>query len=292
MTSFVSHTSVDCLDAYALSEFWKAVLGYADLEGDPNQPGHEECMIRDPETGHQILFIQVPDAKTTKNRLHFDLRPREGSRDEELARLLELGATQVFDMRGEFGPGTGWVVLADPEGNEFCILRSVAEVEAATPPQPMVPESFEVPLPPDTELFAFEVLGPEHNEPDLAAWTSSVPFIQGLPGWQGSSWPSRVYTAEENLADLVRHRDRHGRRLDFAWTVLDAADPDTVVGCVYITRDRSEEHEARVRSWVIAARPELDAALYAHIDAWVRESWPFASYDYAARELGEISANS
>ncbi|HVK45532.1 MAG TPA: VOC family protein, partial [Micropruina sp.] len=64
------------------------------------------------------------------NRMHFDLRPREGSRDAEIARALALGATQVDDRR--LADGRGWVVLADPEGNEFCILRSLAEV-AATP---------------------------------------------------------------------------------------------------------------------------------------------------------------
>jgi hypothetical protein len=57
--------------------------GVRDLEGDPNQPGHEECMIQDPDTGHRILFVEVPEEKQTKNRLHFDLRPRESSRDEE-----------------------------------------------------------------------------------------------------------------------------------------------------------------------------------------------------------------
>lgn len=131
MTSYISHTTVDSLNAYELSEWWKPVLGYVDVEGDPNLPGHVECMILDPATSHQILFLQVPDAKTPlKNRVHFDLRPREGGRDEELARLLEYGATQVADHRGIHGPGSGWVILADPEGNEFCILRSVAEVEA------------------------------------------------------------------------------------------------------------------------------------------------------------------
>ncbi len=88
-------------------------------------------MIRDPETGHQVLFIEVPDEKVAKNRLHFDLRPREGSRDDELSRLLGHGATEVLDTRGKWGPGTGWMVLADPEGNEFCILRSEQEVAAA-----------------------------------------------------------------------------------------------------------------------------------------------------------------
>lgn len=127
MTSFVSHTSVDCADAYALSEFWKQVLGYVDVEGDPNEPGHEECMILDPESGHHLLFIEVPEAKTVKNRIHLDLRPRSGTQADEVARLVSIGATQVADLRGKYGPGTGWVVLADPEGNEFCILRSEAE---------------------------------------------------------------------------------------------------------------------------------------------------------------------
>ncbi|WP_341928135.1 VOC family protein [Nocardioides psychrotolerans] len=130
MTSFISHTTIDCADAYALSEWWKPVLGYVDLDGDPNLPGHEECMIRDPETDHQLLFIEVPDTKAGKNRIHFDLRPREGTRDEELERLLAHGASVVEDHRGKYGPGTAWVVLADPEGNEFCILRSQAEVDA------------------------------------------------------------------------------------------------------------------------------------------------------------------
>lgn len=130
MTSFISHTTIDCRNAYELSEWWKPVLGYVDLPDDLNEPGHEECAIRDPETGHELLFLEVPDEKSVKNRLHFDLRPRDRSRDEEVERVLAHGATQLLDMRGEFGPGTGWVVLADPEGNEFCILRSQAELAA------------------------------------------------------------------------------------------------------------------------------------------------------------------
>ena len=131
MTAYISHTTIDCRNAYELSEWWKPVLGYVDLEDDPNLPGHEECMVRDPETGHRLLFIEVPDAKTVKNRLHLDLRPRTRSRDEELEKLLTHGAVVVDDLRGRHGPGTGWVVLADPEGNEFCILRSEAEVAAS-----------------------------------------------------------------------------------------------------------------------------------------------------------------
>jgi Glyoxalase-like domain len=128
VSCFVSHTSIDCGNAYELSEWWKPVLGYVDLEDDPNEPGHEECMIQDPDSGHQVLFIEVPEAKAAKNRLHLDLRPRERRRDEEVAWLLEYGATEVADHRGIYGPGSGWVVLADPEGNEFCVLRSESEL--------------------------------------------------------------------------------------------------------------------------------------------------------------------
>jgi len=130
MTCFVSHTTVDCANAYELSEWWKALLGYQDVDGDRNEPGHEECMILDPETGHQILFIEVPERKQVKNRMHFDLVPRSGGRDDETERVLAAGATLAADLRGNWGEGTGWTVLADPEGNEFCVLRSLAEKEA------------------------------------------------------------------------------------------------------------------------------------------------------------------
>ena len=122
MTAFISHTSIDCGNAYELSEWWKQVLGYEDIPDDPNEPGHEECMIRSGADGHHILFIEVPEAKSVKNRIHLDLRPSAGTREEELQRLLDLGAQQVDDQRRE--DGSGWVVLTDPEGNEFCILRS------------------------------------------------------------------------------------------------------------------------------------------------------------------------
>jgi hypothetical protein len=128
MTSYIAHTSVDCHNAYELSEWWKQLLGYRDPVDDPNEPGHEECMIEHPDGGHRILFIEVPDTKQVKNRLHFDMRPTSGTRDEEVERLLGIGATEIDDHRDHYGPGIGWRVLADPEGNEFCVLRSDAEV--------------------------------------------------------------------------------------------------------------------------------------------------------------------
>lgn len=130
MTSRISHTSIDCGNAYELSEWWKKVLDYVDVEGDPNEPGHEECMILARDGSHHVLFIEVPEGKSVKNRIHFDLRPTDRSRDEEVDRLLGIGAGVVGDLRGKYGPGTGWVTMADPEGNEFCVLRSDGELEA------------------------------------------------------------------------------------------------------------------------------------------------------------------
>ncbi|RIK17571.1 MAG: glyoxalase [Acidobacteria bacterium] len=133
MTVFVSHTTVDCHDAYALSEWWREVLAYEMDPDDPNEPGHEECLIRDPGTGHTLLFIEVPDAELPAKRIHLDVRPRERVQDEEVAWLLERGAELVADRRGIYGPGSGWVTLADPEGNQFCVLRSQAELGGVRP---------------------------------------------------------------------------------------------------------------------------------------------------------------
>jgi hypothetical protein len=130
VTCLVSHTTIDCADAYRLSEWWKHLLGYVDLPDDPNLPGHDECMILDPETGHRLLFIEVPEGRSVKNRVHLDLRPRAGTRDAEVERVRALGAVEVADLRGKYGPGTGWVHFADPEGNDFCVLGGPDDLAA------------------------------------------------------------------------------------------------------------------------------------------------------------------
>ena len=130
MASRVSHTTIDCHDAYALSTWWKEVVAYRDIAGDPNEPGDEECMIADPVTGHRLLFIEVPDSELPAKRIHLDLVPVDRTRDDEVDRLMQLGASAVDDQRR--ADGSGWVVLADPEGNAFCVLRSDAERSAQT----------------------------------------------------------------------------------------------------------------------------------------------------------------
>jgi hypothetical protein len=135
-----------------------------------------------------------------------------------------------------------------------------------------LPDDFVVPMPPPHWSFAFEVLGPEHNGSDLAAWSSSIEHIRASPGWAESPWPDRVYSLAENLADVTEHRDHHERRLDFAWTVLDPASGE-VIGCLYLKPPR-DAPAARALSWVRADRAALDPVLRAHLRPWWATAWP------------------
>ncbi|MFJ7244089.1 VOC family protein [Kitasatospora sp. NPDC098652] len=121
MVSVLQNVAIDCANAYELARFWSEVTGRP--LGPDDKPGDEEVAVMLTE-GPVLYFSQVPEPKTVKNRLHLCLRP-EGPRDQEVARLLALGATLVADRREP--DGAGWAVLADPEGNEFCVLRSAAE---------------------------------------------------------------------------------------------------------------------------------------------------------------------
>ncbi|WP_030333293.1 VOC family protein [Streptomyces sp. NRRL B-1381] len=125
MISVVQNVAIDCADPYGLARFWSEVTG-CPLHPD-DVPGVTEAQVRLKE-GPALYFNQVPEAKAGKNRIHLCLRP-DTSREPEVERLLALGAALVSDRRNE--DGSGWAVLADPEGNEFCVLRSTSD-RAAT----------------------------------------------------------------------------------------------------------------------------------------------------------------
>jgi hypothetical protein len=144
-------------------------------------------------------------------------------------------------------------------------------------PYPFVPPEFVVPLRLEAAQFVLEPLGPEHNEADYAAWSSSTEHIHATPGWEDSSWP-REMTLDDNRRDLERHRRDFRERTGFTYTVLAEGE---VVGCVYIYP--GEDGEARVQSWVRASSAELDAELWRAVTDWLENSWPFERVDYAAR---------
>ena len=121
MASRVSNVCVDAHDPYAQMRWWSQVLDdFVPDEKWEMKPGDEECGLDGPDDRY-LLFLQVPESKQVKNRLHLCLRPTDRDRDAEVERILALGAT-MYDDRRE-GPNKGWAVLADPEGNEFCVLR-------------------------------------------------------------------------------------------------------------------------------------------------------------------------
>lgn len=125
MTARINHITFDCADPYALAGFWSQVTGYQPDPENGNEPGDPEAFLAPPDGGPALLFIAVPEPKTVKNRVHLDLMPTDQTREEEVTRLLGIGATLVADHRRP--DGTGWAVLADPEGNELCVERSAAE---------------------------------------------------------------------------------------------------------------------------------------------------------------------
>jgi predicted enzyme related to lactoylglutathione lyase len=114
VTLTVEAVDFDCGDPAAVGRFWAAALG-RELEVD----GEGVYYLEAGDSGPEMIFISVPEGKAVKNRVHLDLRPDD--QDAEVERLLGLGARRV-DI-GQTGQET-WVVLADPEGNEFCVLRS------------------------------------------------------------------------------------------------------------------------------------------------------------------------
>lgn len=125
MLARIQDITFDCRDPHRLGRFWAEVLGFVEDPLDPNLPDDDEVQIIDPAGHHPgVLFIAVPEPKTVKNRVHLDLRPRE-PREDTVDRLIALGGTVVDDRRA--ADGTGWVVMADPEGNELCVGRSAAE---------------------------------------------------------------------------------------------------------------------------------------------------------------------
>ena len=151
-----------------------------------------------------------------------------------------------------------------------------------------VPTDFVVPLRLETPEFRLEPLGPEHNDADYRAWSSSIEHIRATPGWAGSSWP-RQMTLEENRGDLQRHADDFENQSGFTYTVLEPG--GDVVGCVYIYPAPEGSQDVRVSSWVSASRAELDAPLWQAVSDWLAAEWPFEQVDYAERKASRSDMN-
>ena len=122
MTMRIADITFDAGDARALATFWADLMGWHVFHDDD-----PEVLVAPhfPYDGTGLLFIPVPEGKTAKNRVHLDLSPEGATRDETVDRAVDLGARVLADHRDD--KGGGWVVMADPEGNEFCVVRGAGE---------------------------------------------------------------------------------------------------------------------------------------------------------------------
>jgi hypothetical protein len=141
-----------------------------------------------------------------------------------------------------------------------------------------VPQGFEPPTAFEGDGFRLEPLGPEHNDRDYRAWTSSMEHIRATPGDLGS-WPHPM-SLEENLADLERHARDFAERKGFTYSVLDG---DEVIGCIYIYPDKQGDSDANVLSWVTESRAEMDVVVWRAVSEWLSQEWSFESFRYAER---------
>jgi Glyoxalase-like domain len=123
MASKFTELAIDCSDPGGLARFWCSVLDYVVQDEEDGvvaigSPAVPEGKTRRGPVPPTLTFAYVSEGKTVKNRVHIDVSPADREQDEEIARLVALGATVISDNRPEFG----WVTLADPEGNEFDVL--------------------------------------------------------------------------------------------------------------------------------------------------------------------------
>jgi hypothetical protein len=141
-----------------------------------------------------------------------------------------------------------------------------------------VPADFEVPTRLTSGELELTPLGPQHNEPDYRAWTSSIEHIRATPGFAGHDWPHEM-SLEDNLGDLRRHAEDFAQRKGFTYTVKRHGE---IVGCLYLYPIKDRPGWARARSWVSRDHAELDRPLYEAVSEWLKD-WPFDGVEYAAR---------
>jgi hypothetical protein len=147
----------------------------------------------------------------------------------------------------------------------------------------VVPDDFAVPRELVTERFRLEPLGPQHNERDHAAWSSSIDHIRSTPGFENWGWPPvEGMSPADNLVDLNRHADEFAERVGFTYSVI-GVPGDDVIGCVYLYPARDDPTTVQVRSWVSADHADLDEPLYDAVSRWLATDWPFTRVRYAPR---------
>lgn len=220
-----------------------------------------------------------------------------------LDHLAEASADEIRKLDNVvLTPGIGWYTEESRRANLDEIYHNIAAYLAGVPrnvlPAPtkamdritsmsvmtdndFVPPDFQVPNGLTRGELELVPLGPEHNEQDYKAWTSSMDHIRRTPGWADYPWPYPM-SLNDNLNDLVQHAEDFRRRMGFTYTAMTDGE---LVGCVYIYPSKNGRGWATVRSWVRHDRADLDKVLYAMVCDWLKEEWPFESLEYSPREI-------
>lgn len=176
-----------------------------------------------------------------------------------LARRLGAGS-RVHELEGARGGS--------------CLAPAASTVRTVADP-PFVPTGFEPPRALASDQFRLEPLGPQHNEADHAAWTSSIAHIRSTPGFPDGNWPPpEGMSLDRNLVDLRRHAADFEAGTGFTFTVLDPVTGD-VIGCVYLYPSASSDADVTVQSWVRVSHAELDVPLADAVASWVAAEWPW-----------------
>ncbi len=140
----IQNITVDCDDPYPLVSFWAKATDFEEDPENRNEPEDPEGLLVNPGAGPNLLFMKASEPTGGASKMHLDLTPTDRSRDEEVDRLVNLGATLVADHRQ--AEGEGWVLLADPEGNEFSVGRRIAEPVS---PETSAPHAIPLAMPSD-----------------------------------------------------------------------------------------------------------------------------------------------
>ncbi|MCJ2183896.1 twin-arginine translocation pathway signal protein [Novosphingobium sp. 1949] len=155
----------------------------------------------------------------------------------------------------------------------------------STPARPLVPADFRVPTRVETAHFTIVPLGPKLARIDYEAYMASVEHLQKTFS-RSTSWPHAGITDADTIADMTSEAERFKARTSFAYSVL-TPDGKRERGCIYVQPSRVPGYDAVVRLWVTKAEYDagFDAQLYAFVQGWIAQKWPFANVAYPGRAI-------
>lgn len=237
--------------------------------------------VREGSLSGDVVIIAFPDLASARAWY-------ESTAYQDIVRLRTENSTSWIALLDGVVPGyTASSTIQDLRAAAVPGSRGDGSAEAGDgsegSPDGFLPAGFIPPISLMTERFRLEPLGPEHNEADLTAWTSSIDHIRATPGYPDGDWPPvDGMTPERNMLDLQRHANDFVSGKGFTFTVLDPVAGD-VIGCVYLYPAPAADQDVVVQSWVRADRAHLDGYLAEAVGRWIETDWPWKRVDYLDR---------